>query len=200
MKHTLVAGLLALATTVSTYGIEAPQERYRGAIGPGFLTPSPEYYHSREEHYRPVYYISSIGSGGNTLSTHDETVWLISPKTARRASRWVQETPIVITPNHSWFSSYDYCLINQINGQSVEADLSQSPLVKYSLFTTYIDPYHGYIQLEDNSQWQVDVSSKLYTWKVGQAILIGENSSWFGRESILINVNENNYMAATKQR
>jgi len=189
------------------YGIDRPQPVHQEGVGAYYLKPT--YKKSNKvkkgiqdwyvQDYRPVYYITTVGSGGNTISTHDETVWLISSRDARKASRWVAETPITITPNLSWFSSYDYRLVNQITRGSVEANLSQGPLMKYALFIRRIDPYYGYIELEDNSQWKVDTGSRLYTWKIGQAILLGENTSWFGRDYILVNINENNYMTASRQ-
>ena len=206
MKKKL-AVLFAVICSISMYGIDRPTSIHEKAIGPHHFVPP----HKKSDKvkkglkdwygqdYQPVYYITTVGSGGNTISTHDETVWLISPKTAKKASWWVAETPITITPNYSWFSFYDYCLVNQITKESVEANLSQGPLMKYALFIRRIDPYYGYIELEDNSQWKVDTGSRLYTWQIGQAILLGENSSWFGRDYILVNINENNYMTASQQ-
>ena len=205
MKKKLIL-FLAILSTFSGYGIDRPQNVHQKAIGPQYLVPPHKKSNtvkkglqgSSGQEYRPVYFITSVGSGGNTLYTHDETVWLISSRDARKASRWSAQSPITITPNYSYFSSYDYRLINQTTRESVKANLSQGPLMKYALFIRRIDSY-GYIELEDNSQWKVNRSSRFYTWKIGQAVLLGENSSWFGREHILVNINENNYMTASRQ-
>jgi len=154
-------------------------------------------FYSGELTQRPWYYINNVGSRGRTLITHDETVWEISGNHSFKTCRWCPGSPVVITPNYSWFSSYDYILKNQETGEFAEADLSQGPLIEYALFIQYVDPYQGYLQLTNGSHWYTDISARLLTWKTGQAILIGENDAWFGRKNILININENNFVTAT---
>lgn len=149
---------------------------------------------------RPLYQIKDIGWNGKTLSLHDESIWEISDSSAATARSWAPGTCVIIIPNSAWFSSKTYRLENASNGSSVAANLSQGPLVKHAIFISYIDYVTHTIALTDNSTWFVSpdyLSLQIFnTWKIGQAILIGERRGWFGwmNGHILINVNENSYV------
>jgi len=147
--------------------------------------------------FKPKYYIESVGAKGMTLNMYDDTVWEISPSSSWTAATWQTNQSIVITPNYNWFSSYDYYLLNLATNEYVAADLSLGPKMEHAVFIKYIDPYQGYVQLKDGTTWAVGRSNRLNQWKVGQAVLRGENTSWWGREYILININENNYIPAS---
>jgi len=204
MKNTFV-WLLALLCSVSAYAADGSSARHGlpGAhLRPTTASKPPKRLLKAKgygEHLQPVYYITNIGGRGSSITTHDETVWVVAPGSVRTAMRWVEQDPITITPNNSWFSSYEYRLVNQITKKSVEAELSLGPKVKSSIFIDYIDPRIGFIRLTDGTQWWSDPSSRLYSWQTGQAVLIGENSAWFGRKNILININENNHITTTQQ-
>jgi hypothetical protein len=55
------------------------------------------------------------------------------------------------------------------------------------------------VSLEDNSSWKVadDDGFILEEWEANDTIIIGSNDSWFSAyDTILINVNMNNYVRA----
>jgi hypothetical protein len=149
--------------------------------------------------YHPLYYIKDIGAQGKTLTTYDETVWLVSDSDSYIARTWYADAPVVITPNYSWFSSYDFRLKNMTFNESVAVNLSQGPFVENAIFITDIDTYYGIITLSNGSAWSTGYlysnNTQLRQWKVGQAVLIGESDNWFSPSFILVNINENNYVA-----
>ncbi len=147
--------------------------------------------------YQPTYYIKSIGADGDTIAMNDETVWSIDGNSSYIAARWVENTPIVITPS-KWYSKYDYYITNKLTNESVTAKLSQGPFVKYSVFIQQIDWYSGAVYLTNGTRWNTSVDQNFRYWQVGQAILIGENTGWFEKDYILININENNYVTASR--
>ena len=147
--------------------------------------------------YQPTYYIKSIGADGSSIAMTDETVWAIADSSAYIAARWIENTPIVITPS-KWYSKYDYYITNKLTNESVTAKLSQGPFVKYSVFIQEIDWNNGFVYLTNGTRWNVSIDETLRYWQPGQAILIGENTGWSGKNFILININENNYVTANR--
>lgn len=154
--------------------------------------------------FRPVYYLKDVGAKGKTLTTADETIWEISSRTAATAGRWQPNSPLIIQPNRNWFSTAEYYLYNVSTNEYVEADLSQGPFLKYSLLIQQINYYTGYVQLSNGTEWFVGRSQlagiRFPSWQLNQAVLIGENTSWFGPKYILVNINENNYVPASQLR
>ncbi len=147
--------------------------------------------------YQPTYYIKSIGADGDTLTMTDETVWKIAESSAYTAARWIENSPIVITPSR-WYSKYDYYITNKITNESVTAKLSQGPFVKYSVFIQQIDWHNGLVSLTNGTRWHASVDKNFYYWQVGQAVLLGENTGWSSQDYILININENTYVSANR--
>ena len=147
--------------------------------------------------YQPTYYIKSIGADGGTLVMSDETVWAIADSSSYIAARWGENSPIVITPS-KWYSKYDYYITNKLTNESVTAKLSQGPFVKYSVFIQQIDVRSGLVYLTNGTRWGVTPDQNFQYWQTGQAILIGENTGWFERDYILININENNCVTASR--
>lgn len=146
--------------------------------------------------YTPTYSVKSVGADGETLVTTDETVWQIAPSSTSITSSWSQNAPIVISPS-KWYSKYDYYLTNTITQETVNAKLSQGPFLRYALYITRIIPQNNMVTLSDGSTWQVYSSGPLASWLIGEAVLLGVNSGWFGSSHIIININENSYLEAT---
>lgn len=147
--------------------------------------------------YRPTYFVKSIGADGGTISLSDESVWTLSENSWYIASRWVENSPIVISPS-KWYSKFDYYLTNKLTNESVTAKLSQGPFKKYAIFIQKIDWYSGYVYLTNGTRWNASVDENFRYWQEGQAVLIGENTGWFEKDNILININENNYVTASR--
>lgn len=156
-------------------------------------------WHNRSKISIPFYGVKSIGYAGKTIAMNDETVWTIANQSQSTASAWSPNDTIIIKPNKgflTWFSKEDYQLHNVDRNQYVEADLSQGPFLKYSVFIQYINTQQGTILLTDGSLWTVSRSSikTLSQWQTGQAVLFGQNNGWWELPYILININENQYL------
>ena len=155
---------------------------------------------------QPLYRIKGIGATGRTLTFDNETIWELSSSFTDRAKSWTPGSYVVIVPNTRWFSSYTYQLENVSDKSSIPADLSEGPFKKYALYIEAIDRLSNKVSLTDGSFWQIasdSSSSSLFSnWKVGQAVLLGENRGWFGwtNGAIMININENNYIPSKRYR
>lgn len=150
---------------------------------------------------KPLYIVKGIGASGKTLTFENETIWELSNSSAATARTWNPGAYVIIIPNTSWFSSYTYRLENVLDGSSVSANLSEGPFVKYATFISFVDPMTHSVALTDNTVWTISNDSRssriLRSWQQGQAVLIGESRGWFGwpNGNILININENDYIA-----
>ncbi len=142
------------------------------------------------------YTIKSVGPRGKTLITTDETIWEIASRDAAKLTNWLPNSAIVIMPNYKWFSSYDYMLINKWTNESVGANLSQGPYISTAIFINNIDHGTGMLSLSNGSIWKAETGAQFAYWRIGQAVLIGENDTWFGKPNILININKNNFVTA----
>jgi hypothetical protein len=154
-----------------------------------------------EQFYHPIYYIKDIGAKGKTLTTYDESVWTISDRGARVASKWKPESPVIIALNKSFFSSYTYLLKNLSTQESAPANLALGPFVENAIFI--VSFHNNVITLSNGSEWTIGFWNRLGAfkkWKIGQAVLIGETGSQRSPCYILINVNENNYVSVDLQK
>jgi len=158
---------------------------------------------------RAVYTTSHIGAFhrptavtalGDTVEIEDGSIWSVSSSDRYKTLDWLAGDTIIITPNHSWFSSYDFRLINQNTGASVPVVLSLGPVYNgiYTHWITAIDYNANQLCLEDGSVWSISglddsVSNK---WVINDTVIIGINDGWWSgsRPNILINVNMVNYV------
>jgi len=147
-----------------------------------------------------AYLIKEIGVNGKTITLHDESIWEVSHNSAYTSKYWMPNSHVVIKPNKSWFSSYDYILYNIDHQDSITVNLSQGPFQKHGVFIQYIEPCSRYIHLSNGTGWNVSNYKEFRDWREGQFVFIGENDSWWGPKYILLNINENTYLPASKQR
>ena len=157
--------------------------------------------------YTPVYYPSGIHGlaakaiGGSTIELEDGSVWKINAYDQHKVANFQFQDAIVITQNHRWFSRYNYKLINQATGSSLEANLQLGPL-KGGVYTRYIigvDTAHGELILDDHSSWRISFydANVFQDWMLHDAVIIGTNSGWdSGCQGLLINVNMNQSIRA----
>ncbi len=157
--------------------------------------------------YPPVYYSSAIhwlnavSSLGETVEIEDGSVWQVSRHDAYKALHWRSDDPLMITQNHRWFSRYTYRIVNTNTGSSLEADLQLGPIQngEHTRYIVELNPWEGVLTLSDNTHWQISSydGSTFRDWALDDAIIIGYNSGWDSHcESILINVNMNNFLRA----
>jgi hypothetical protein len=148
----------------------------------------------------PFYFIKDIDTSNKILTTYDGTIWDIADEGISIASTWKLTTPLVITVNTDWFTSYIYRLRNAATGETIPANISQGPFVENSILITSIE--NGVVTLSNETNWTVGYwqqTSAFNKWTAGQAVLIGETASGSSPYYILINLNENNYVSVDYQ-
>ncbi len=134
---------------------------------------------------------------GETVELEDGSIWSVSSGDRHKTLDWMTGDVIIIIPNHSWFSSYDYRLVNLNTGAKVKVNLSLGPIYNgiYTHWILAIDYNNREICLEDGSVWKMSWwdSSIVNQWLPNDTVIIGINDGWFsgGNPNMLINVNMN---------
>ena len=147
------------------------------------------------------HWVSSISDTGRSVELEDGSHWDISPSDRSILYTWSRSDHIVVTPNYSWFSSFDYNLTNKSNNTNVKANLWIGPLAygPYSHWIVDIDYFSGHLFLENQMVWCVDPKDSyiLREWAVNDHVIFGVNNSWFSHyDHILINVNMDDHVRA----
>ena len=173
-----------------------------------FATPS---YQSRSI-YPPIYVsddfynlhaIHLLGNERVTLELDDGTHWLVHSYDESKIQTWKQNDPLMITQNHSWFSSYKFQIINKATQESIQANLHLGPFVDglKTFYICHIDHQRKVLSLSDNTYWEIALKDEhvLQEWKVSDALIKAVNTgSDSSKPSILINVNMNDFLRAKK--
>lgn len=142
-------------------------------------------------------------SGYGDIMFEDGSMWFVKPSEAHRVQKWlgispvgeVISYPIVVSINHSLFSSYNFKLTNQTTGVSVCANLSLKPdyYNQNTHWIAAIDYYYNIVYLEDGTVWHMSSfdSGIVNEWLVNDTVIIGINDSWgsSSNPNILINAN-----------
>lgn len=143
-----------------------------------------------------------VFNGGELVEIEDGSRWYVAPEDRYKTLNWYTSDAVVITPNYSWFSLYDYQMINQNTGATIRVNLNIGPFHN-GIFTHWVigfDDILGLVYLEDGSVWNVspydDNITKL--WLHEDRVIIGVNTGWDSdiRPNILINVRKLNYIRA----
>lgn len=144
----------------------------------------------------------SISPLGDIIELEDGSYWAVASSDTFKTFNWLTSDLLVITPNHSWFSNYMFCITNQNTGVSVKANLSLGPIYN-GLFTHWIVAINYYTQeicLEDGSVWHLSGfdSSIFNKWLLNDTVIIGVNDGFLSssKPNILINVNTLTYTRA----
>jgi hypothetical protein len=139
----------------------------------------------------------SISFYGDNIELTDGSVWIVSHSDSHKTLNWYTTDLLIITPNHSIFSSHAYRITNQTTGQSVAVNLSLGPIAppygsSYTHWIVGIDYYYNVIYLEDGSRWNMSSFDHgiVNQWVIGDVVIIGVNDGWlsFSNPNILINV------------
>ena len=143
------------------------------------------------QHY---HWIKKISRLGDVIYTEDDCKWSVNPKDQWKLQYWKIGVDIVlITQNRSWFSNYQYVIMNTTDSSSIEVDLKVGPAHtgEYTRWVASLDLAEGTILLDDGSRWKVnedDQNALLKAWEVSDPIIVGKNTEWFAsQEHILIN-------------
>lgn len=159
-------------------------------------------------YYPPVYYgpaehcIVGVSAFGDTLEIEDGSQWKIAPYDKAKTSNWGMQDPILITQNHTWFSPYNYRIVNPATQSSIEANLFLGPIQNgaYTRYVMSIYPIQDSIILNDQTRWKIcsfDLA-EFQEWRPQDAIIIGYNSGWNASycQGLLINVTLNQCVRA----
>ena len=150
----------------------------------------------------------AISQFGDSVELMDGSIWSISSRDAYKTLNWYPADLIVITPNHSWFSTHDFKLTNQTTGVSVAAEMYLGPIdpaynSPYTHWIVGIDYYYNDVYLEDGSVWNMSAfdRSTIDQWYIGDIVMIGVNDGWMSSSNpnILINVNLLNWAAGAAE-
>lgn len=143
---------------------------------------------------------------GDIIFLEDNSQWTVRYSDQKKVLNWYQGDDLVITPNHDFFSNFDYKLTNitlkrpESARVNLMAPTEQSLLYNgfYTHWIVDIDKWNNKVLLEDGSLWSVSFwdSSELSRMAKDDTIIIGTNDSWFksSRPNILINVNTMEYI------
>lgn len=144
----------------------------------------------------------AVSALGDTVEFRDGSIWTIASGDTYKTLNWLTSDRLVVTPNHSWFSSFMFCITNQDTGVSVKANLFLGPIYN-GLYTHWIVAINYYTQeicLEDGSIWKLSgFDSSIYNkWLLNDTIIIGVNDGFLSssKPNILINVNTLTYSRA----
>lgn len=167
--------------------IEQAEERMKNGLIT-FVTTHPGY-----EHHAMV-----VARMGDTVETEDGAVYAIRSSDQMKTLDWRVSDIIVITPNYSWFSNYDFSLVNTKTDAIVEAKFLKKPYAtgQHAMWVDQIEYKENKICLRDGSLWNISMFDdyKLRKWKKNDTVIIGNNNSIFSTDAypnILINLDSN---------
>jgi hypothetical protein len=136
---------------------------------------------------------------GDVVELEDGSQWVVASYDRYKTLNWLVSDSVVITPNHAWFSSYDFVLNNQNTGDAIEINLLMGPIFLgvYSHWIVAIDSMNDQLILEDGSIWTVE-SLWWSKWDIGQYVIIGVNDGYKSNTlpNILINIATLDYKKA----
>jgi hypothetical protein len=175
----------AIAKSFSSKRTTKYQTTHDGALHP--LTP------------KAVTQAAPISPFGEFVTLNDGITYKVTSSDRNRVLNWNLYDMILILPS-SWFSNYDYSLVNIATGAHVDVEIVQPG--PETLFQGYyildIDYDNRRICLNDGSIWSMcrfDTSA-LKRWNPGDWITIGVNDDWLQRwnQNILININNTEFI------
>lgn len=130
------------------------------------------------------------------LTLEDGSEWSLSFSNGYLANQWSSDHYIVIAPKRWNYDFYDYRLINQTTGETIDADLWTTPSSKNSYFATasthclqWVNYETQQVVLDDNSIWMIADSKVLNGWRPDDIVIIGINDGAhvFPYANVLIN-------------
>lgn len=146
-------------------------------------------------HHKPT----AVSVLGDFVTLHDGTEYHVKYSDRHKTLDWLATDTIIILPNHAWFSSHYFRLVNQMTGADVQVNLHKGPFYNgvHTHWVIAIDYHNCEVCLEDGTIWHIGEWTTLKKWLVNDTVIIGINDSWFSsKPNILINVNMNNYVSS----
>lgn len=139
----------------------------------------------------------SITLLGDEIELLDGSLWYIRPADRFKTLDWMITDTVVIMQNTSWFSSYDFVMVNLNTGDRVEVDMTMGPYYAgiYTYYIVAIDYFADEILLNDGSVWDISIFDNIGHWMVNDTVIIGINDAFsLFNPNILINVNTLDYV------
>ena len=137
------------------------------------------------------------------IEMEDGSHWEVSAFDAYILRNWRRHDTLIISPNYSWCSSYDYFITNKDNNNSyVKANLfGNGPIAfgPHSHWIVSVDRLGGHVYLENQTVWCINPQDSyvLNGWAENDHIIFGLYDAWFSSyDHILINVNMDNHARA----
>jgi hypothetical protein len=140
--------------------------------------------------------IQIVSFDGTFIELSDGSQWEVSVADSHKVVSWIG-CDLFITLNHSWFSLYDYCLVNLNNGEKAKVNITAGPFFQgaRSHWIVAINYAARQVTLEDGSVWRIPPSSAgvLKYWMVNDPVIIGVYDGWFSASNpnFLMNVSLN---------
>lgn len=148
--------------------------------GEEVITNGAYYYTSHPDAY---HHAINVSADGSTLEMEDGSIWDIKWSDRNKALDWRSQHAIVLTPNHSWFSSYNFKFINLDTNEAVRANMILTPVLNNikTHWIELIDYSARQILLEDGSIWQMSWFDQSVVNKFVQydVVIIGTNDGWW---------------------
>jgi hypothetical protein len=188
-----------LAAEEAANAQENPVESAVGKVQAGIklfpsTTPKASYYYYTT-HTGALHQPMALWDFGSTVELEDGSLWSISSSDSYKTLNWLTTDIVIVTPNHEWFSIYNYCLVNQNTGVTVRANLSKylDPYfhTSYNYRIIAIDDILQQVWLSDGSVWSIVFGDYSTRWQLNDTVIIGINDGWLSssRPNILINAN-----------
>lgn len=158
----------------------------------------------RTSHNGVYFQPTAVSPDGRSVTLQDGSCWAIASSDAYKTHDWLASDTVLIFPSHSWFSNYQYVLLNQQTGRTCKANLTLGPLYNgvHTHWVVAVDYLTREIVLEDGSYWKIagGDNKTLNKWLVNDTVMVGINDTWLSSyPNILINVNMLNYVEAECQ-
>jgi|GEM_PF-3096011 len=162
---------------------------------PSYVSYDGELYDSLPLYSHLLQSINHSGQNSYTLTLEDGSVWEANPNNNDDLTYWENDDILLITQCGTYFSNYNYFIINTQNGTKIEANLLTGPLKEnvYSCKILYINRSEGRIMLSGYSAWELSSheNSLGKGWRDGDTIIIGSNNDKTSSSypTLLINAN-----------
>ncbi len=144
---------------------------------------------------------SAVAKKGNYIELNDGSVWKVRQRDRNKVKKWNARDAIVIETG-GLFSWYSFSLVNYSRRESIEVELHNSD--KWHGNTSHwiveVNPYYGYVKLENGSIWHMS-TSELATWSPNDDVIVGLSKDWFSNQYnyVLINPKANSRFTAIFQ-
>lgn len=129
-----------------------------------------------------------ISRKGDIIQLNDGSSWKVRHRDQKDVRRWSQEDLIVIETGQ-YFTWSVYKLVNYSRHESCDVELIAPVRNGFlSHWITEINPFDGYLRLQDGSIWRMN-ASELMSWNVNDEVIIGLSKDLFSNHYTYILIN-----------